>query len=136
MSLHKDTNLYAKRFKMKPYPLDADRVHAPNTIVGMDATRCLANPSAMLNIIDSFQMTSQLCIVGMQNFCGGGMHGDVHDEFYESIKQDVRYISEQHRFYEFIDANQKRLPHKDPQGVFLWCQISFTTFDIQCVHIF
>ena len=118
---HKDTNLYAKRFKMKPHTLDEVRVHEPNTIVWMDSTRCLANQSSMLNIIDSFQMTSQLCIVGMQNFCGGGMHGDVHDEFYESIKHSVRYISEQHRFYEFIDANQKHLPHKDPQGIFLWC---------------
>lgn len=133
---HKETNLYAKRFKMKPHTLDEVIVHAPNTVVWMDSTRCLANKFSMLDIIDSFQMTSQLCIVGMQNFCAGGMDGDVHDEFYDSIKKDIRYISEQHRFYEFIDANQKHLPHKDPQGVFLWCtNLIYNLRHPMCTHI-
>ena len=121
LTLHKETNLYAKRYKMKPHTLDEVIARDPHTVVWMDSSRCIADRTPILDTIDSFEMSSKFCIVGMHNFCGGGMRGNVYDEFYESIEANTRYSSDEHLFKKFINVNKRFFSEIDKEGMFMWC---------------
>ena len=81
---HRDTNIFAKRYKMQPHVLNETRAHNPDYIVWMDSTRCLSHRDNILANIDGFH-SHKTGIIMMQNFCGGGNRGKVADEVWQSI---------------------------------------------------
>jgi len=117
---HRDTNIFAKRYKMQPHMLNETRAHNPDYIVWMDSTRCLSHRDNILANIDGFH-SHKTGIIMMQNFCGGGNRGNVADEVWQSIQQP-RYRVQFSQYVALCDYyNRMRLPYVDKDKVFFWC---------------
>ena len=116
----RDTNMFAKRYKMQPHVLNEIREHNPEHIVWMDSTRCLSHRENILANIDGFR-SKQVSVIMMQNFCGGGNDGNVMDEIRESFKQP-RYQTQLSQYRILCNHyNRLRIPSVDKDGVFFWC---------------
>lgn len=120
LKTHNECNLHAKKYKMQPHKLlEVQRLN-PDFIIWMDFSRCTPNKKNILDVIDSCNIANK-SIIGMQNFCAGGIKGSVIDEYEISCTQN-RYQIQKNQIYDYIlSKNNDKIPIVDENKKFFWC---------------